>query len=128
MARLGKPVSRTSIAIEAAMSEGRCEEALQKLIHALRQDTDSKAVRHLAAAWIERIGLPPGAAKALRRGAPALREDWLDIASMVEAVQGQGKLYAEAVTETAAHFGCSERHVQSCVADLRRASRRDERE
>ncbi|PWE52403.1 hypothetical protein DEM27_31140 [Metarhizobium album] len=121
MAPLPKPMSRAAFVIEAAIAEGRTAEALQKLVHALRQDQDDKAVRRLAADWIERIGLPPGAPKALRQGAPALREEWLEIADMVAGLQAQSKTYTEAVQETAAHFGYSERHVQACVADWKSA-------
>jgi len=117
------PFSRAAWAIEAAISEGRAEEALQKLIHALRNGEDDKAMRRVAADWIERIGLPPGAAKSLRKGKKALREDWLDISEMVGSLQGQGNTYAAAVEQVAAHFGCSDRHVQRCVAEWNEASR-----
>lgn len=123
MAPLPKPFSREASIIEAAIAEGRAEEALQKLIGALRQDPDNKAVRNLAADWIERIGLPPGSAKALRRGKAALLEDWLDISEMVGKLQSGGKTYSDAVIETAAHFGCSDRHVQKCVAEWNQVSK-----
>ncbi len=117
------PISRAAWAIESAISEGRAEEAMQKLIHALRNGDDDKAVRRVAADWIERIGLPPGAAKSLRKGGKALLEDWLDISDMVRSLQGQGKTYAAAVEQAAKHFGCSDRHVQKCVAEWNGASR-----
>jgi hypothetical protein len=117
MAPLPRPFSVKACEIEAAISEGRSEEALQKLVHALRAQEDNRAVRWLAAEWIERISLPGGAAKALRKGRAALREDWLSIAEMVGQKQSDGTSYAAAVSETAAYFGCSERHVQGCVAD-----------
>lgn len=123
MAPLPKPFSLTSSTIESAIAEGRAEEAMHKLIQALRSKNDDRAVRHLAADWIERVGLPPGGAKALRNGHAALREDWLKISEMVGNLQSGGRTYAVAVSETAKHFGCSERHVQSCVADWNRASR-----
>lgn len=124
MAPLPKPMSRTASYIESAIAEGRAEEAMQKLILALRQKPDDCAVRNLAADWIERVGLPGGAAKSLRKGHPALREDWLAISDMVGKLQGSGKTYAMAVAETASHFGCGDRHVQACVADWNRASQR----
>lgn len=123
MAPLPKPFSVAASAIEAAISEGRAEEAMQKLIAALRSDRDNRAIRNLAAEWIERIGLPPGSAKALRNGSPALREDWLDISEMVGDLQSRGMTYALAVVEASGHFGCSERHVQKCVAEWNRVSR-----
>lgn len=119
MAYLPKAFSITSSAISAAIAEGRAEEAMHKLVAALRVGQDDPALRNLAADWIERIGLPAGAAKALRKGQNALLEDWVDISEMVETLQSI-KSYAEAVAETAKHFGCSERHVQKCVAEWRR--------
>ena len=122
MAPLPFPYSQAANAIENAIWEGRAEEALHKIVHALRQKPDDRAVRHAAANWIERIGLPPGAQKRLRNGNPELPEDWLDISQMFDEKQGAGRTYAAAVAETAAHFGCSVRHVQNCVAEWRRAS------
>lgn len=117
MAKLPKPFSQASSVIVSAIAEGRAEEAMHKLIHALQSDTDDRAVRLLASEWIERIGLPPGSAKALRNGKAALPEDWLDISEMVGKIQSDGTNYAAAVSETAKHFGCSERHVQKCVSE-----------
>ena len=116
MAKLPKPFSQTSSVISSAIAEGRAEEAMQKLIHALRSDADDRAVRLLASEWIERIGLPAGGAKALRNGQSALPEDWLDISEMVGKLQSDGCTYAVAISDTAKHFGCSERHVQKCVS------------
>jgi hypothetical protein len=126
MVPLPKPYSREASKIESAIAEGRAEEALHKLVSALRQDTDNKAVRNIAADWIELIGLPPGSAKALRRGKAALLEDWLDISEMVGKLQSGGKTYSDAVLETAAHFGCSDRHVQKCVAEWNQVSQHRE--
>lgn len=112
MAPLPRAFGVTCNAITTAISEGRTEEALQKLLHALRSPQDDLAVRNLAADWIERIGLPGGAAKALRKGRPALLEDWLEISEMVEDLQ-RTRTYAAATLEAAEHFGCSERHVQN---------------
>ncbi|WP_455918832.1 hypothetical protein [Ensifer canadensis] len=95
---------------------------MHKLVHALRS-TNDKAVRDLAADWIERIGLPPGSAKALRQGKPTLLEDWLEISEMVGQLQTQGKTYAGAVDDTAAHFGCGVRHVQKCVKEWNELAR-----
>lgn len=124
MAPLPKPISRVSIAIEAAISEGRAEEAMHKLIGALRDAKDDRAVRNLAADWIELIALPAGAAKSLRKGRPALLEDWLDISEMVSGLQTT-QTYAAAVSKTAVHFNCSERHVQKCVAEWNRLRTQD---
>ncbi|MDW9899100.1 hypothetical protein GOB10_25680 [Sinorhizobium meliloti] len=117
MAPLPKPFSLSASAIEAAISEGRAEEAMQKLLAALRADRDDRAIRYLAAEWIERIALPPGSAKALRNGGSELPDEWLDISEMVGKLQSDGNTYEAAVRETAEHFRYSERHVQRCVAD-----------
>lgn len=115
MAKLPFPLSLKSIEIERAIAEGRAEEAMHKLIAALQAPGDDRAVRLLAAKWIERVGLPGGAGKALRDGRPQLLEDWLDIAEMMRELQ-ESQTYLDAVAMTAAHFGCSDRHVQKCVA------------
>jgi hypothetical protein len=125
MAPLARAYSRAASIIESAISEGRAEEAMYKLVHALRADHDSKAIRRLAADWIERVGLPGGAAKALRRGNKAMLEDWIDISESVQNLQRIRKTYDEAVRETASHFGCSDRHVQKCVAEWNKVARTD---
>lgn len=124
MAPLPKAFSIKANAINIAIAEGRAEEAMHKLIAALRSNQDDPGVRNLAADWIERIGLPGGAGKALRKGHPAILEDWLDISEMVETLQFT-TTYAEAVAKTAKHFGCSQRHVQKCVAEWRRLKSED---
>lgn len=122
MAPFPKPISRAAYIVETAISEGRAEEAMHKLVHALRNGED-KASRLLAADWIEAIGLPLGGAKKLRRGHLSLPEDWLDISDMVSSLQSEGQTYAQATADTAAHFGCSERHVQKCVGMWKEAER-----
>lgn len=124
MAQIPGGFSIAASALRAAIAEGRAEEAMHKLVMALRSGPDDPALRRLAADWIERIGLPGGAGKALRKGHPALLEDWIDISEMVETLQSI-KTYAEAVAETAKHFGCGERHVQKCVAEWRRVKSED---
>lgn len=124
MAKLPFPLSVKSIEIEHAIAEGRTEEAMQKLIAALLAPSDDRAVRHLAAKWIERVALPGGAGKALRGGRPQLLEDWLDIAEMMRELQ-ETETYMDAVAMTAEHFGCSERHVQKCVADFNKATQQE---
>ena len=122
MAPLPRPFSRQAHVIKSAISEGRAEEAMHKLVHALRAEADSKAIRFLAADWIERVGLRPGDAKALRKGNKALREDWSDISDMHGKLMDKGMMYKAAAESTAIHFGCSVRHVEKCVAEWRAAS------
>lgn len=121
MAKLNRPFSLAAFEIEAAISEGRTEEAMQKLIGALQDANDNRAVRHLAARWIENMGLPAGSAKALRNGKNALPMDWLNISEMVSNLQSEGITYEVAILKAAEHFGYSDRHVQKCVA-VRRAA------
>lgn len=128
MAPLPFPFSRAAFAIETAIAEGRAEEAMHKLAHALRTGSD-KATRLMAADWIEAIGLPPGGAKALRKGRASLPDDWLEISEMVRDLQSNGKTYAEAVHEAAVHFDYSKRHIEKCVAmwnEAERAARESE--
>lgn len=119
MAPLPRSFSVVAHEIRAAIAEGRAEEAMQKLIGALLSESDDRAVRDLAAQWIERVGLPGGAAKALRQGRPELKEYWLEISEMVDELQ-KLTTYADAVERAAKHFKCSERHVQKCVAEWNR--------
>jgi predicted Zn-dependent protease len=121
MAPLPKAFSVKANAISMAISEGRTEEAMQKLIDALVAPQDDRAVRNLAAEWIAKIGLPGGAAKKLRGGHPELLEDWLLISEMVQDLKSR-MTYAAATAEAAAHFKCSERHVQKCVAEWNRVN------
>lgn len=115
MPPLPKTFSVRAQPITAAISEGRAEDALHMLAHALRE-YDDRAIRHLAAEWIETIGLPPGAAKALRKGRKELPDEWLDIAGMVSTFQSEGRTYDDAVERTANQLNYSVRHVQRCVA------------
>lgn len=119
MAPLPIKFSTISHPITVAISEGRAEEAMHMLVHALRTE-DDKATRHLAAEWIETIGLPPGAAKALRKGQKELPDEWLDVSELFESISGKMN-YDEAIRETAKRLGYSERHVQKCVAMWREA-------
>lgn len=121
MAPLPKPFSRQAHVIESAISEGRAEEAMYKLADALRSGND-RATRLLAANWIETIGLRPGDAKALRKGNNKLREDWLDISEMHGKLMGEGMTFKGATDATAEYFGCSDRHVEKCVAEWRAVS------
>ncbi|MBO6719415.1 MAG: hypothetical protein JJ913_15770 [Rhizobiaceae bacterium] len=95
---------------------------MHKLIAALRTGRDDKAMRLLAADWIETIGLRPGDAKALRKGNRALREDWLDISDMHGKLMSDGMTFKGATDATAEYFGCSDRHVEKCVAERRAVS------
>lgn len=126
MAPLPRPFSLNADPIETAISEGRAEEAMQKLIFALRSKEDDCAVRWLAAEWIERVGLPGGAAKKLRKGRNALHEDWLEISQMFTRLQEEGATFAAARAQVSTYFGCSERHVETCMADWNRVEQADE--
>lgn len=117
MAPLSKPFSVAAQPIAAAINEGRAEDAMHALVLQLESGKADKAVQALAASWIITLGLRPGDAKALRSGRKALPEEWLDIAEMFSRLQDEGATYAKAQQETAKYFGCSERHVQTCVAD-----------
>lgn len=116
MAPLPKSFSIPAIPIRSAISEGRVEEAMQKLAQVLESGKADPAIQMLAAEWILTVGIKPGDAKALRNGAAALPSDWYDIAQMVNHLRGDGSTYAHAVAETATRFGYSERHVQKCCA------------
>jgi hypothetical protein len=116
MSPLPKRFSVAANAIRIAINDGRAEEAMHKLAALLAAGNADKAVQALAARWIETVGLRSGDAKALRSGHKALPEDWLNIAEMFGRLQDEGATYAEAQQETSKYFGCSERHVQACVA------------
>lgn len=130
MPRLPFPFSRASHEISCAISDGRTDEALHKLVHELRASADDP-ISLLAADWIEALGVPPGGAKKLRKGRPASPEEWLSLSGMVRDLQADGCTYEQAVHETARHFDYGVRHVQKCVQvrnALDRADREIERE
>ncbi len=116
MAPLPKSFSIPAIPIRSAISEGRVEEAMQKIAQILESGKADPAIQMLAAEWILTVGIKPGDAKALRNGAAALPSDWYDIAEVVNRLRDDGSTYAHAVAETANSFGYSERHVQKCYA------------
>ncbi len=116
------PFSRTANEIGVAISEGRSQDALRKLVGALRSGND-RATRLLAANWIETVGLRPGDAKALRKGQNELPDYWLEIAEMVGRLQDEGHTRDEADRMTARHYGYSKRHVENCVARWHEAER-----
>lgn len=117
----GGPHSWRVAEVEGMVSEGRVEEAMQKLSALLEAGTADKAVQALAARWILALGIRPGDAKALRAGKHAQRQEWIHIAEMVIDRQDSGTTYADAVRAVASHFGYSERQVQNCVADYHAA-------
>lgn len=107
--------------IASAISEGRAEEAMQKLTSLLESGSADAAVQQLAAKWILTVGLKDGDAKKLRGGHDSLLKEWVDVAEMVAELQDGGATYANAVTSAAGYFGYSERHVQKCIAQWRKA-------
>lgn len=116
MAPLPKNFSIPAIPIRSAISEGRVDEAMQKLTAILETGEADSAIQMLAAEWILTVGIKPGDAKALRNGAAALPDEWCDIAEVVTQLRDEGMPYADAVAEAAVRFGYSERHVQRCYA------------
>lgn len=114
MAPLPSSFSLKAIPIRSAISEGRAEEAMQKLTQILETGKADAAIQMLAAEWILAIGLKPGDAKALRKGAAALPDDWYDISEMVMQLRDQGMKFADAIAETARHYDYSERYVERC--------------
>lgn len=122
MAKLPRPLSRDAVTLQSAISEGRAEEAMHKLIAALESGQADKAVQLLAANWIKTIGLKPGDAKALRNGAKELPKEWIDIAEFVQIEQDSGKSYRAAVAAAGNYFGYGRRHVENCVTMYRRAA------
>jgi hypothetical protein len=118
MPKLPFSFSIRSIKIEAAIKEGRTEDALDALVDILSQGKADGAVQKLAANWIKTVGIRAGDPKALRDGKKESLKEWIAIADMVLKLQRDGKTYKEAEMETAAYFGYGERHVQKCVARM----------
>lgn len=118
MSRLPHSFSIKSIEIDAAIKEGRAEDAMDALVDILSQGKADGAVQKLAANWIKTVGIKTGDPKALRDGKKESPKEWIAIADMVLNLQRDGKTYKEAEIETAAYFGYKERHVQTCVARM----------
>lgn len=116
MAPLPKSFSLKVIPIRSAISEGKAEEAMQKLTALLETGEADSAIQILAAEWILAVGLKPGDAKRLRKGHAKLPDDWHDIAQTVISLQDDGMTYEQATREAAMQFNCSERHAQTCTA------------
>lgn len=116
MAKLPETFSVKAVAIKSAISEGRVEEAMQKLTQILETGKADGAIQKLAANWILSVGLKDGDAKALRGGARTSLSEWCDISDMVLLAQSDGRTYREAVEMAAKHFDYSMRHVEKCVA------------
>lgn len=116
MAPLPKKFSVAAVPITAAVHEGRAEDAMDMLLAALESGEADSAVQLIAADWIRTLGLKPGDPKALRQGARALPKEWIEIGVMATDLQGAGRSYDDAVSETAAYFGYSSRHVETCLA------------
>jgi hypothetical protein len=114
MPKLPRPLSPQAIEINGMISQGRADDALDHLVRVLGDGSADVGVQMLAAKWIATVGLPAGAAKALRGGKPAFPKEWPAIKDMIEDLTIT-RSKQQAVADTAAYFGCSERHIYNCL-------------
>lgn len=114
MAKIPRGLSPKAIEISGMISQGRADDALDHLVRALEEGSADVGVQMLAAKWIATVGLPAGAAKALRGGKPEFPKEWPEINDMIEDLTIT-RSKQQAVAETAAYFGRSERHIYNCL-------------
>ncbi|QKD04274.1 hypothetical protein [Mesorhizobium loti] len=114
MAPLPKGFSLQVLPIEAALSEGRTEDAKTLMVDVLRSGKADAVVQRLAADMLKPPKRPRGRKKALPRY-------WLEIGEQFGWLRDDGVLYEEALRKLAKKFGCSETHVRKAVTTFQEA-------
>jgi hypothetical protein len=110
MAKLPDGFSVQAIPVEAALAEGRTEDAKTAIIKILMSGKADRVVQRLAAEMIR----PP---KRKRGRRPALVRHWLEIGEEFHQQRDHGTKYEDALQATADKFGYSETHVRKAVAE-----------
>lgn len=111
MAKLPEGFSVPAIPIQAALSEGRTEDAKHLLVKILLAGAADKVVQKLAAEMLKpKQNRQRGRQKALTR-------HWFEIGEQFRCLRGDGLKYEEALQKTADKFGYSETHVRKAVAE-----------
>lgn len=110
MAKLPFLVSIQAIPIEAALSEGRTEDAKTMVVERLLAGNADQSVQRIAAELIKPKTSGRGRRKARTRY-------WLDIGEMYNELRDQQLKREEALAQVADRFGVSETHVRTAVKE-----------
>lgn len=114
MAPLPKGFSLQALPIEAALSEGRTEDAKTLVVEILRSGKADPIVQGLAADLLKPAKRPRGRKRALPRY-------WLDIGEQFGWLRNNGVPYDEALRQVATKFGYSETHVRTAIRTYQEA-------
>ncbi|WP_412048656.1 hypothetical protein ACK6D9_11710 [Hoeflea sp. Naph1] len=109
MAKLPETFSLQAIPIQAAISEGRTEDAKTLIAAILSEGRADKVVQRLAALMIKRP-------KAKRGRKTALPRHWLEIGPDFHSMRDDGQRYEDVMHELAMRYGYSETHIRKAVA------------
>jgi hypothetical protein len=114
MAPLPKGFSLQASPIQAALSEGRTEDAKTLVVAILRTGKADYVVQGLAADLLKPPKSPRGRKKALPR-------HWLEIGEQFGWLRNDGVPYEEALRQVAKKFGYSETHVRTAIRTYQEA-------
>ncbi|NGN44343.1 hypothetical protein G6N74_25045 [Mesorhizobium sp. CGMCC 1.15528] len=110
MAPLPKNFSSKALPIEAALSEGRTNDARTLIVDSLLTGEADGVVQRLAAEMLK----PP---KRKRGRQKALTQYWLEIGEQFHRLRREGTKYEDALCKVADKFGYSETHVRKAIAE-----------
>ncbi|RWF62546.1 hypothetical protein [Mesorhizobium sp.] len=111
MAPLPKGYSLQASPIQAAISEGRTEDAKTMVVAILRSGNADSVVQALAADLLK-------PSPRLRGRKPALRRHWFEIGEQFHWLRDDGVKYEDAMRQLSVKFGYSETHIRNAVSDF----------
>ncbi|MDR9760554.1 hypothetical protein RJJ37_13040 [Rhizobium redzepovicii] len=110
MAKLPDGFSVQAIPINAALAEGRTEDAKTAIVELLRTGNADRVVQRLAAEMIR----PPKRARGRRQ---ALTRHWIEIGEQFHLLRDEGAKYEDVLRLLSEKFGYSETHVRKAVSE-----------
>lgn len=110
MARLPDGFSLQALPIEAALAEGRTEDAKTAICEILNSGRADAVVQKLAASLIK----PP---KRKRGRQKALTRHWFEIGEEFHAMRSVGVLYEDALLKLSATFGYAETTIRKAIKE-----------
>ncbi|RDL51821.1 hypothetical protein BLJAPNOD_02963 [Ensifer sp. M14] len=114
MAKLPEGFSLQAMPIEAALAEGRDEDAKQVIFEILSSGTADRVTQRLAAEMLK----PPKRKRGRRKELP---KHWYLIATRYLDLQSQGVKYDDLIETLEKEFRFSERHILNALAEYRSA-------
>ncbi|MNV68536.1 hypothetical protein D3C71_1613970 [compost metagenome] len=114
MAKLPEGFSLQAMPIEAALAEGRDEDAKQAIFEILSSGTADRVTQRLAAEMLK----PPKRKRGRRKELP---KHWYLIATRYLHLQSQGVKYDDLIETLEKEFRFSERHILNALAEYRSA-------